>query len=215
MSDFAEPDQQPDQQLEQQVPQSEQSSGVTPAVFGGDEPADDSEAREKHDGKIQEAEQLTDNPVPHAPEAYDINYGQPGGVDPYLDRQFRSFAHENGISGELAQKLVDFNNQLESSRMQEQQLQAEAWEKQTRELPGWQGRNYRQNMGVANRALQAFASPALAEMIRSSGYSCHPEVVKTFYNVGKRLSEDSYVDSNMNTPRKKTIGEILYPNQPV
>lgn len=78
MSDFAEPDQQPDQQLEQQVPQSEQSSGVTPAVFGGDEPADDSEAREKHDGKIQEAEQLTDNPVPHAPEAYDINYGQPG-----------------------------------------------------------------------------------------------------------------------------------------
>ncbi|CCO25106.1 endoprotease [Maridesulfovibrio hydrothermalis] len=149
------------------------------------------------------------------PDAYELDYGQPDGIDPYVDQQFREFAHEHGIDGNLAQKLVDFNNKLDSARMQEHEIQTQAWEKQTRSLPGWQGNNYRQNMSVANKALQAFASPDLANMIKSAGYSCHPEVVKTFYNIGMRLSEDSYVDSSKNTPRKKTIGEILYPDQPV
>lgn len=147
-------------------------------------------------------------PIPPAPEEYNIDYRQPGGIDPYIDSQFRSFAHQNGVSGELAQKMVDFNSSLEAARWQDHQQQVEQWERETRSLPGWHGRNYARNMGVARRAMQTFGSPELAELVSSSGYGNHPEVVKAFYNVGKCLSEDSYVDSNRRTPRKKTIGEI-------
>lgn len=154
-------------------------------------------------------------PIPPAPEEYNIDYRQPGGIDPYIDSQFRSFAHQNGVSGELAQKMVDFNSSLEAARWQDHQQQVEQWERETRSLPGWHGRNYTRNIGIARRAMQTFGSPELAELVGSSGYGNHPEVVKAFYNVGKCLSEDSYVDSNRRTPRKKTIGEILYPNQPV
>ncbi|WP_432735837.1 hypothetical protein [Maridesulfovibrio sp. FT414] len=154
-------------------------------------------------------------PAPPAPEEYRIDYGQPGGVDPYIDREFRDFAHRNGISGELAQKLVDFSNSLELGRMRDHLNRTSQWEREVRSLPGWHGRNYDHNMSVARRAMQAFGSPELTELIRTSGYGNHPEVVKAFYNVGKSLSEDSYVDSSRRTPRKKTIGEILYPNQPI
>lgn len=212
MNDFAEQN----QQSEEMVPKDGAAADGTPAVLGGEEfMSEDSGEVQGENDRIQEADRLADTPIPHGPDAYELNYGLPEGIDPHIDQQFRNFAHDNGISGDLAQKLVDFNNQLESGRMQDHQIQTESWEKQTRALPGWQGRNYRQNMGVANKALQAFASPELAEMIKDSGYSCHPEVVKTFYNVGMRLSEDSYVDSRQNTPREKTIGEVLYPNQPI
>lgn len=200
MSDFAEQNQQPEDVVQ---PDRVISDEVQPVLGGEDFIAEEFTEEQNESEHLLEAEKLGDTPIPDAPEAYELNYGQPNGIDPYIDQQFRNFAHENGISGELAQKLVDFNNQLESGRMEEHQIQTESWEKQTRALPGWQGKNYRQNMGVANKALQAFASPELADMIRSSGYSCHPEVVKTFYNVGMRLSEDSYVDSRKNTPREK------------
>ncbi|WP_027721970.1 endoprotease [Maridesulfovibrio zosterae] len=211
MSDFAGQNQQPDGEGKQ----ADFKADETPAVLGGDDYLNGADEQvNDEDKRFQEADKLVETPVPHAPEAYEIDYGQPG-IDPYIDQQFRNFAHENGISGQLAQKLVDFNNSLEEGRMQEHQIQTDAWEKQTRSLPGWQGKNYRQNMGVANKALQTFASPELAEMIRASGFSCHPEIVKAFYNVGMRLSEDSYVDSKKNTSREKTIGEVLYPNQPI
>lgn len=196
-------------------PQAKMKDEVADPVLGGESLQEEDFAEDQGGPVIEEAEQLTDNPIPNLPEAYELDYGLPEGIDPHVDRQFRQFAHENGVSGEMAQRLVDFHNSLEAARYQDHQTQTGEWESQTRSLPGWHGNNYRKNMGVANRALQAFASPVLAKMIQESGYSCHPEVVKTFYNVGRRLSEDSYVDSNRNTPRKKTIGEILYPNQPI
>ncbi|WP_321404444.1 endoprotease [Maridesulfovibrio sp.] len=202
-----------EQQPDHYSPQAKMEDVAEP-VLGGDT-LEEEEAEDLSGHIVEEADQLTDNPVPGAPEAYELDYGVPDGIDPHVDRQFREFAHENGVSGEMAQRLVDFHNSLEAARYQEHQNQTGEWERQTRALPGWHGNNYRKNMGVANKALQAFASPALAKMIRESGYSCHPEVVRTFYNVGRRLTEDSYVDSNRNTGRQKTIGEILYPNQPI
>ncbi len=204
-----------DPQPDHYSPKAKMKDEVAEPVLGGDFLQDDETLEEQEGAVIEEAEQLIESPVPGAPEAYELDYGMPDGIDPYVDHQFRQFAHENGVSGEMAQKLVDFHNSLEAARSHDYQTQTGEWERQTRALPGWHGNNYRKNMGVANKALQAFASPALAKMIRESGFSCHPEVVKAFYNVGRRLTEDSYVDSNRNTPRKKTIGEILYPNQPI
>jgi|GEM_PF-2071685 len=204
-----------DPQPDHYSPQAKVKDEQPEPVLGGDILSDDEGPGGQEGGAVEEAEQLTDNPIPHAPEAYELDYGMEDGIDPHVDRQFRQFAHENGVSGEMAQKLVDFHNALEAARYQDHQTQAGEWERQIRAMPGWHGNNYRKNMGVANKALQAFASPALARMIRESGYACHPEVVKAFYNVGRKLTEDSYVDSSRNTPRKKTMGEILYPNQPI
>ncbi|OEU66730.1 MAG: hypothetical protein BA863_12385 [Desulfovibrio sp. S3730MH75] len=149
------------------------------------------------------------------PADYNINYGEGANVQPYIDKQFRDFARENGVSGEMAQKLVDFNSQLEVARVQDHKLQAGKWREETKSIPGWQGASYNKNMGVANNALQAFASPELVNMIVEAGYQNHPEIIKAFYGIGVKMSEDSYVDNKGPTGRKKTMGEILYPNQPV
>ncbi|WP_291329857.1 endoprotease [Desulfovibrio sp. UCD-KL4C] len=149
------------------------------------------------------------------PADYEINYGEGIEVPSHIDQHFRDFARENGVTAELAQKLVDFNNKLESARHQDHEQQVNKWADEISSLPGWHGAAFRQNVSIANKAMKAFASPELVKLIKDSGYNNHPEVVKAFHGIGMRMSEDSYVDSPKPTGRKKTIGEILYPNQPV
>ncbi|SME88442.1 hypothetical protein [Desulfovibrio gilichinskyi] len=149
------------------------------------------------------------------PADYEINYGEGIEVPSHIDQHFRDFARENGVTAELAQKLVDFNNKLESARHQDHEQQVNKWADEISSLPGWHGAAFRQNVSIANKAMKAFASPELVKLIKDSGYNNHPEVVKAFHGIGMRMSEDSYVDSPRPTGRKKTIGEILYPNQPV
>lgn len=149
------------------------------------------------------------------PADYEINYGEGIEVPSHIDQHFRDFARENGVTAELAQKLVDFNNKLESARHHDHEQQVNKWADEISSLPGWQGAAFRQNVSIANKAMKAFASPELVKLIKDSGYNNHPEVVKAFHEIGVRMSEDSYVDSPRPTGRKKTLGEILYPNQPV
>ena len=131
-----------DSQPDHYSPQAKMKDELAEPVLGGDSLLEEDSSEEQDGPTIEEAEQLTDNPVPNAPEAYELNYGLPDGIDPHVDSQFRQFAHENGVSGEMAQKLVDFHNTLEAARFQDHQTQTGDWERQTRSLPGWHGNNY-------------------------------------------------------------------------
>ncbi|MBI9112825.1 endoprotease [Maridesulfovibrio ferrireducens] len=184
-----------------------------PSILGGDDAED--ENQRNREGEIKEGEPTLRSAPQVDPADYEINYGEGVEIPSHIDKHFRDFARENGVTGEMAQKLVDFNNKLEVARRQDHEQQIYKWAEQINSLPGWQGNAFRQNVSVANKAMKAFASPELVNMIKNSGYNNHPEVVKAFHGIGMRMSEDSYVDSPKPTGRKKTIGEILYPNQPV
>ncbi|SDL07557.1 hypothetical protein SAMN05660337_1994 [Maridesulfovibrio ferrireducens] len=223
MSDYVAPDE--SQAGTTAVGGNEQAKEL-PSILGGDdaeyEQGSDQEPSQKQDEnqRNREGESKDGEPtlrsVPQVdPADYEINYGEGVEIPSHIDKHFRDFARENGVTGEMAQKLVDFNNKLEVARRQDHEQQIYKWAEQINSLPGWQGNAFRQNVSVANKAMKTFASPELVNLIKKSGYNNHPEVVKAFHGIGMRMSEDSYVDSPKPTGRKKTIGEILYPNQPV
>ncbi len=150
--------------------------------------------------------------VPESPEGYEFSYPEGVQVDSALEGDFREFAHRNGISADMAQKLVEFN--CDAVQQQEVQLneQISDWCEEVRKMPGWQGGAFDEKIGVAHRAVGRFVPPEVAQLLDSTGYGNHPAVVKMFYEIGKNMSEDRYVDAP-HTAARRDPASILYPNQ--
>ena len=127
---------------------------------------------------------------------------------------FGEYAHDLGLSQDQFQKLIDF----EMGRAQQAQSQmAEAY---TERVSGWAeatkadkelgGEALDEHLGLAKRAMDAFASPELAKLIDTPstenpdglGLGNHPEVIRLFYRVGKAISESDLVtgDSKVEGP---------------
>lgn len=135
-------------------------------------------------------------------------------IDEAQIESFGEYAHDLGLSQDQFQKLIDF----EMERAQQAQSQmADAY---TERVSGWAeatkadkelgGEVLDENLGLAKRAMDAFASPELAKLIDTPstenpdglGLGNHPEVIRLFYRVGKAISESDLVtgDSKVEGP---------------
>lgn len=154
----------------------------------------------------------SESAVPESPEGYEFSYPEGVQVDSALEGNFREFAHRNGISVDMAQKLVEFN--CDAVQQQEAQLneQVRDWCEEVRKMPGWQGNAFNEKISVAHRAVGRFVPPEVAQLLDSTGYGNHPAVVSMFYEIGKNMAEDRYVDAPY-TAAKRDPASILYPNQ--
>ena len=70
-----------------------------------------------------------------------------------------------------------------------------------------------ENLAVAKKAVDQFASPELRSLLESSGFGNHPEVVRLFYRVGKQISEDGFVASGATQgTQTRNAASVLYDN---
>lgn len=58
------------------------------------------------------------------------------------------------------------------------------------------GADIKQNLAFVGNALKQFGSPELVELFNETGVGNHVEVVKCFSKIGKKFSEDTFVDGN-------------------
>jgi|TARA_Y100000310_G_scaffold171987_2_gene172113 hypothetical protein len=171
------------------------------------ESGDDSQ--ESEDGKADEGQK------DGAPEEYqDFKLPTDVAIDEKLVAEFTPIAKELNLTQEQAQKLVD----LQVKNMQEfvttQQktwgdLQ-ESWVSAVKADDEIGGTSFDENLSVAQKALDAFGSSALREVLDTTGAGNHPELVRFFYKVGKALSEDTLHQGGA-TSAPKTQAEIMYP----
>lgn len=152
-------------------------------------------------------------PAP-APPSYD-DLVLPDGLSPDAETgaAFRSLAAEAGLSRDTAQKLVDLQaglirKQGDAARAAAQDT-ARAWAKDAAADAEYGGADFARNAGLARQAIQAFATPALVELLDSSGLGNHPELIRAFYRVGKAMEEDGRVGGSA-APRPDRLA-ALYP----
>jgi hypothetical protein len=135
-------------------------------------------------------------------------------LDEGFNNEFKGIAKELNLNQEQAQKLVDLQTKFTqgySETINSQfKTQVEAWGKETiAEL----GPDYKQQMSVVAKAIDAFGTPELRTLLNQTGLGNHKEVAKLFLNIGNRISEDKMKDSNMGKDRAtKSIAEKFYPN---
>jgi hypothetical protein len=115
------------------------------------------------------------------------------GLDEAGMQEFTVIAKELKLPQDAAKRLVD----LEVKRIQGQQEQhlklVESWGEAVKSDQEIGGAKLDENLAVARRAVDAFGSPALKELLNTTGLGNHPEVVKAFYKAGKAISEDGFV----------------------
>ena len=145
-----------------------------------------------------------------APEQYE--WAAPEGVmlDESVMGSLSEVAKELNLSQDAAQKLVD---KMAPAMAQRQVAQVQAMQAEWRESSSgdaeFGGAKLAENMAVAKKALDAFATPEFRQLLEQTGMGNHPEVIRTFYRAGKAISEDGLVSGS--APKAPRDARSLFP----
>lgn len=140
-----------------------------------------------------------------APESYEFVAPEGATLDDQVIGVFSEVAKELDLPQDQAQKVIDKVAPVIAARQQEQIAAAQAaWADETRADPEIGGAKLDENLGVAKQAMTAFASPGMRALLHNSGLGNHPEVIRTFFNIGKAIREDGFVQGGGNGGETKT-----------
>lgn len=150
-----------------------------------------------------------------APESY-TDFTAPENVvldTPVLDK-FKGLAKQLNLSQEKAQALITElgpeiaaaqNKQLAETVSKAQK----EWEAQARSDREYGGEKLDANLAVAERGLEAFGTPELKKLLKSSGLSYHPEVIRFCYRAGLAVKEDGHVSGGA-AQGEKSAAQVLF-----
>ena len=124
---------------------------------------------------------------PDRADDYDFGEDDEGVMD-----DFKNFAHQNNLTQNQADNLLDLFSEIQQDEAQnEQKAMDDLKVETTMGLQKEWGKNYDGNLDYARRAYAQFGTPELTEIMDGSGFGNHPEVIKAFSKVGQLLGEEA------------------------
>lgn len=157
-----------------------------------------------------------------APEEYEFTPPDGVDVDPEKLEAFGEYAYSLGLSQDQFQKLIEYDIER-SANAQKSMAEAygeriSSWADATKVDKELGGEKLPENLGLAKRAMETFASPQLAKLIDAPsadnpdglGLGNHPEVIRLFYRVGKAISESSLITGDSKVESANSL-QKMYP----
>lgn len=133
-------------------------------------------------------------------------------VDEEVLGEFKATAKELGLSQEGAQKLVELQGKVALKQQEAMQNMKTQWAEASKTDKEFGGEALGENLSVAKKALEAFASPDLRTLLNESGLGNHPEVIRHFIRVGKAISEDGHVVSGAKAVTPSDPAKRMFPS---
>lgn len=139
-----------------------------------------------------------DDTTSGAPETY-ADFTMPEGVtfDAEVGDDLKAFAKQAGLTQAQAQAVADMGVKLISKHQtQSDTAMAEirnAWADEAKRDAEIGGDKLTATLAAGRRALTAFGTPALRELLNGSGLGNHPEFIRFFAKAGQAISEDGVV----------------------
>lgn len=161
----------------------------------------------------QEGEQ--DNPKADAesevPEKYDFKPPEGMEFDEETINLYAEAAKEAGLSQEKADIILGkIAPHLAQQQIKAVEKASAEWEAASRADPEFGGDKLNENLSVAAKAIEQFATPELKTLLNESRLGNNPEVIRLFYRVGKAISEDGFVSAT-GAPQTSDA-RALFPN---
>jgi len=183
--------------------QSENSTETTEA-------SQPTESTESDAASKEEGQEETE--VAGAPEEY-TTFDLPENFDMNNDTlaEYHTFAKENGLTQEQAQRGVDMVAQMKEAEMNQWVEQQKSWVEQAKADTEYGNDKFDESISVAVKARDSFGTSEFNEMLDSSGLGNHPEMIRFLHRVGKAISEDSVVVGGTTTSQL-TREAVLYPS---
>ena len=157
-----------------------------------------------------------------APETYVFTSpkGVPEGVevDSKIHDAYSEAARDADLPQDKAQGMFDKTmTAIHDRAIEEQSRQSDEWITQAKADPEFGGDKLDENLGIAKKAIDEFASDGLRELLEGpAGLGNHPEVIRFMHKVGKALSEDRFVGSNkgqaVDPTDEAVLASKLYPS---
>ena len=157
--------------------------------------------------------QTTETKAPEAtaPESYE--FAMPEGVQ--LDKtaadEFTTIAKELKLDQATAQKVADVGAKMAQRQAEAHTKLVESWTEAVKSDKELGGDKLAENLGVARKALDAFGTPELRDVLNATGFGNHPEVIKAFYKIGKAISEDRFVTGGAKGP-ETDMAKRMFPS---
>lgn len=142
-------------------------------------------------------------PQQGAPESYEFKAPEGKEFSPETLGAFAEAAKESGLTQESAQKMLD---KIAPAFAQRQAQAVEAaraqWATESQGDKEFGGAKLTENLGIAKKALDAFATPELRTLLDQSGLGNHPEIIRLLFRAGKAISEDRFVSGQGGNPKQ-------------
>ena len=149
---------------------------------------------------------------PAVPETYDLKMPEGVELDQAAAAEFTAIAKELKLDQAAAQKLADVGAKMVQRQVEAHAKLVESWVEQVKTDNEIGGDKLAENLGVARKALEAFGTPELRDVLNATGLGNHPEVIRAFYKVGKAISEDRFVGGAPKGGTADDPAKKLFPN---
>ena len=190
----------------------------TPVEQGQQQPAADQAPAAQPDTQSAQAEgeqgeaQQEEGKPQGAPEKYE--FATPDGMqfDDAVVGAFSEVAKDLNLSQEAAQKILDKVGPVMAAQQNEALQAASAeWAEASKTDKEFGGDKLNENLAVAKKAMDQFASPELRALLNESALGNNPEVIRMFYRVGKAISEDGFVVGGNAKNAELSAAQRMYP----
>ena len=194
-----------------EVSSDEKQSDSSPETIEATTPTE-SEASAAANNETEGNAEETESEVASAPETYEV-FELPENFDMNEETlgEYHTFAKENNLTQEQAQRGVDMVAQMKQAEMNQWVEQQKSWVDDAKSDTEFGGDKFDQSISVAVKARDSFGTPEFNEMLDSSGLGNHPEMIRFLSRVGKQISEDGVVVGGSSISNQ-TREAVLYPS---
>ena len=165
-----------------------------------------SEDKSKDDASKDKEETKEAEPV-----EYEFEFPEGTEVDEELLGKFKGIAEGLKLSKEGAQELLNLQLEAQNQQLEQWQTTLKEWRDTAEADKEVGGKNFKENVGTARKALNEFGTPELREALDVYGMGNHPEFIRFLYRVGKQMSEDTIAVGGNPKGEAKDLARSLYP----
>lgn len=139
-----------------------------------------------------------------APESYDFAAPEGKEYSAEMLESFSAAAKDIDLPQEKAQAMLDkLAPAIEARQVKAMETARQEWADASRADPEFGGANLDANLAVCEKVISTYGTPELREVLEKSGLGNHPEIIRVLYNVGKKLSWDTFVAGGSGTPASR------------
>lgn len=151
--------------------------------------------------------------APAVPEKYEFTMPEGVELDTAAAEEFSVLAKELKLDNATAQRVADIAVKMQQKQAEQQAATVKGWADSSKTDKEFGGDNLKQNLSVAQKAIDTFGSSELKTMLKTTGLGNHPEIIRFAFKAGSAISEDGFVRAGSRAPTPPaSLEKKLYPN---
>ena len=132
-------------------------------------------------------------PKAGAPEVYEFKAAEGQTFDPEFLEGYSEVARELNLTQEAAQTMIDKVGPVLAQQQAAQIAQVRNdWAEASKVDAEFGGTKFNENLAIAKRSIDKFATPEFKQMLDDTGLGNHPEWIRYCYRVSKAFSPDNF-----------------------